>query len=265
MCDGTCKSCNNYPLETCTYLVGDEADGVTTSEETYEGVCASTALVYIGFLVELGECQTFSDLGITPAPDVEDELEKEKEKETGKDNETDEMKAEASLTLTPTPTSTTTPTVSSSSSSNSSTNSNTEQNRENDEDGTNNNSTNDESITTPPSSVCIAADMLSHLPFDSLVFSTHRRAAVLCDTFGSCATPGHIVVHDGRAMTMRQYCETAGCKRTVKLVNSPRIGKGVKTRVGSRSPQMEFTALAARFDTFVERWALRMVVERFGF
>lgn len=111
--------------------------------------------------------------------------------------------------------------------------------------------------------VCIDANALAHLSFPDLVYSSHRRASVLCDTFGSCATPGHVVVYNERVMTMRMYCGVTmeGCRSRVKFVNSPRMRvKEGRVRVESKSPGLEYTVLAAKYETRLEMSVLRLVV-----
>lgn len=123
-------------------------------------------------------------------------------------------------------------------------------------------------------SSCIAvsslASTLTSNAARALVYVQHRRAAVLCDGAGNCATPHHIVVHAGTAQTMASYCallssfssstrrEQAGCTRRVALVNSPRMTRGL--RVPSRSPDLAFTAFAAPYGTRAEEWLLAAVV-----
>ena len=71
---------------------------------------------------------------------------------------------------------------------------------------------------------CIGAHLLKSFHKTQLVFDSHRKANVLCDQFGSCATPGHIVHWKSEAMMMRTYCKQIedGCNKRVMLVNSPR-------------------------------------------
>lgn len=106
--------------------------------------------------------------------------------------------------------------------------------------------------------ICVDAKLLSHLTADQLVFPKHRRTSVLCDSFGSCATPGHVVVHNGRPMMMKSYCAVAGCTRTVKLVNSPRLSRGI--RVPTLTKNLDFTALAARYESRAEETVLKALV-----
>lgn len=111
--------------------------------------------------------------------------------------------------------------------------------------------------TPPPANPepepCIAIDALEHMHRDSLVFSEHLRSSVLCDRFGSCASAGHIVQFHDRFMTMSTYCRSHvenGCLKTVRLVNSPRMSKGL--RIPSRTDHLQFTALSARYNSRVE-------------
>lgn len=109
--------------------------------------------------------------------------------------------------------------------------------------------------------ICIAVDMLSHMDSSSLIFGTHMRAAVLCDQYASCATPGHMLLFRANPMSMNEYCALpdVSCVKRVKLVNSPRMKIGL--RVSSRSPAMQFTALAATKETWLETAALRLLLK----
>lgn len=110
--------------------------------------------------------------------------------------------------------------------------------------------------------VCIGLHHLQHMKKQQLVFEHHRMAMVLCDGQGSCATPPHVVVWMGNALTMREYCaKVSACTSAEMLVNSPRWTAGV--RVASHTNGLRFTALAARWETLVEREFLRVAV-RFG-
>lgn len=108
--------------------------------------------------------------------------------------------------------------------------------------------------------VCIAVDALHHVRREELVFKHHKRAAVLCDQNENCATPGHMVLYRGKAMMMSSYCMQAliFCKRRIKLVNSPRMKAGL--RVPSRHPELQFTALSASKQTFVEHAILQVLL-----
>ncbi|KAI0567359.1 hypothetical protein FGB62_3g363 [Gracilaria domingensis] len=106
--------------------------------------------------------------------------------------------------------------------------------------------------------VCVDAQALSHLPVHELVYKTHRTAYVLCDAQQSCATPGHVVVFNGRAMMMKTYCEFMSCENRIMQVNSPRLKPSV--RIPSKTDGLQFTAFAARYQTRVEELALTTIV-----
>lgn len=106
---------------------------------------------------------------------------------------------------------------------------------------------------------CVAVDSLPGFTASQLVFAQHRRSAVLCDVHGNCATPGHFVVFDGVHMTMRRYCQVAdGCRRTVKLVNSPKMTRGLRVR--SKSARLQFTAFSARYGSMVEEIGIKLLL-----
>lgn len=100
----------------------------------------------------------------------------------------------------------------------------------------------------------VDAAALAHLPPEQLVFDEHALAHVLCDRFGSCATPGHMVDYCGAVMKMATYCRAAGCARRVTRVNSPRYRQ--QLRVASRTDGLLYTAFAARYETRGEELAL---------
>lgn len=108
--------------------------------------------------------------------------------------------------------------------------------------------------------VCISVDMLSGHPQSSLVYATHRRAAVLCDQFRNCATPAHIVLFDDVPLSMSEYCAQSdvACDARVALVNSPKMKVGL--RIASRSRRLRFSALAATKETWLEVRLLKLVV-----
>lgn len=107
--------------------------------------------------------------------------------------------------------------------------------------------------------VCVDSDLLSHLQLADLVFSQHRRASVLCDVNGSCATPGHIVLHKGNAMMMQSYCRRVSkCTTRVMHVNSPRMNG--KIRVSTKTSDLSFTAFAARYQSTIEEAFLSTIV-----
>lgn len=107
---------------------------------------------------------------------------------------------------------------------------------------------------------CIDADALAHLSEEQLVYKEHRRAGVLCDATGSCATPGHVVVHHGVPMMMGSYCALEGvtCSKKVMLVNSPRMAW--KLRIDSNTKGLQFTALSARYGSNAEEAVLGAAV-----
>lgn len=108
--------------------------------------------------------------------------------------------------------------------------------------------------------VCIDASALRHLPQHQLVFPSHQHASVLCDRSGSCATSGHMVVWQGRAMMMKSYCalQDVMCQRMVKMVNSPRMARSL--RIASRTGGLTFTSLAGRFETRFEEMCLSKII-----
>lgn len=132
--------------------------------------------------------------------------------------------------------------------------------------------TNTPSIEVEPDDpVCIAASALSHLPPSDLVFPVHRQATVLCDTHGSCATAGHMIDFHGSPMMMSTYCRrfaSTPCTHRVMLVNSPRIcTHNIRTRrlrIASKTPGLQFTALAARYASTFEE-VLVSIVLHLGF
>lgn len=117
------------------------------------------------------------------------------------------------------------------------------------EDGTND---------TDAMNVCVDAELLKHLPKQRLVFDTHFRAAVLCDRFGSCATPGHMVVYKGKPMMMRSYCQQVSCQRRVKHVNSPSMARALRIR--TPSPDLSITAFAASYQSTLEERVVSFLV-----
>lgn len=106
--------------------------------------------------------------------------------------------------------------------------------------------------------VCIDAEALAHMPANELVYERHRRAKVLCDQWGSCATAGHIVRYRGVGMMMKKYCSIVGCVQRVKEVNSPRYKMGL--RIPCKSEGLVYTAFAARYESFVEETMLSTAV-----
>lgn len=109
---------------------------------------------------------------------------------------------------------------------------------------------------------CIDAEMLEHLEDKELVFAEHKRKKVLCDLKGSCATPGHVVIWNGKVVMMRTYCRDVQCVWKAMLVNSPKYRIGLS--VPSRTEGLAFTAFAARFETMAEERFFSAAV-RIGF
>lgn len=109
--------------------------------------------------------------------------------------------------------------------------------------------------STSSSEVCVAE---RHLTGVAGIYERGRLARVLCDSWGSCATRGHLVVFHGKGMMMRSYCEAVGCTESVMKVNSPKWQR--QLRVESWSHGLEFTAFAARYETAAEEIVLAGVV-----
>lgn len=107
--------------------------------------------------------------------------------------------------------------------------------------------------------VCVDVALLKHLPKDSLVYDTHFQASVLCDHYGSCTTPGHIVLYKGKPMMMRTYCKHVSCKRRVKYVNSPTMTRALRIR--TLSPDLTVTAFAASYQSSVEEGIVSLLVK----
>lgn len=107
---------------------------------------------------------------------------------------------------------------------------------------------------------CIGANMLTAFKKGELLYERNRRAQVLCDSYGSCATEGHIVVFRGIPMMMSSYCvlPEVSCSRREMMVNSPRLQVGL--RVMSRSNDLEFTAFSAQYGTVLEESFLRSLI-----
>lgn len=106
---------------------------------------------------------------------------------------------------------------------------------------------------------CIDAEALTHFESHHLVYPRHQVRPVLCDSHGSCATPGHIVVYQEKAMMMASYCEIVSCSENVIPVNSPRFMKR-RLRIASRTDGLQFTAFAAKYQTVAEEIALSAAV-----
>lgn len=106
--------------------------------------------------------------------------------------------------------------------------------------------------------ICIDARALIHLSQIDLVFDEHTMATVLCDSTGSCATKGHMVVYKGSTMMMRTYCALTECVEKKVEVNSPKYKRGMRVR--SNTEGLDFTAFAARYATRVEEAVIKMAV-----
>lgn len=107
--------------------------------------------------------------------------------------------------------------------------------------------------------VCIAIDHLNEFDTDELVFADHRKASVLCDKDNNCATAGHIVVWNGKGMMMKSYCDLIdGCTKKTVMVNSPKWKRGL--RVKGNGQGLEFSALAARYETKAEEAVMDIAV-----
>lgn len=108
--------------------------------------------------------------------------------------------------------------------------------------------------------VCVDAALLAQVPQKDRVFSTDRRASVLCDASGTCATSGHMVVWKNKPVSMMQYCSmlSTPCTAQVRWVNSPRYSRGL--RLPSRTNGLQLTPLAAKWNTKGERFVLSLAV-----
>lgn len=234
-----CEECMNYPDESCVVVPGEPDHG--------GGTCASVYTIYEGIATEYG-CNSFPN--VTPISD----------NPASESNNTTDSYTEVTSSPVPTPVSTKIPNPSPSrrpdsppsstsvsilpsplldTSTDSAPNINGERNTEDS---------------------CIDARAMEHLPHSQRVFAEHRLAAVFCDSEGSCATPGHMVVFRSRPMSMRQYCQAVGgtCTRRVMHVNSPRLTRAL--RIKSSTPQLEFTAFAAKYGSRFEENALRFLI-----
>lgn len=110
------------------------------------------------------------------------------------------------------------------------------------------------------STICVDAAALTHFPPSALLYSTSNFAHVLCDHNNACATPGHIVIYNGRPMKMDTYCANTivHCIPKVIKVNSPRYKRGL--RIQTATPGLYFTAFAARYRTRAEEAAMAFAV-----
>lgn len=112
----------------------------------------------------------------------------------------------------------------------------------------------DFSLPQPLIDICIASKHLKSMTNALLVYKKDRVAFVLCDKNGSCATPNHIVAYKNRLMMMITYCNMYKpariCISQRALVNSPKYRRGVL--IDSQTPNLHFTAHAAKFGTLFE-------------
>lgn len=106
--------------------------------------------------------------------------------------------------------------------------------------------------------VCIDVQALHGFKRRELVFETHQQARVLCDKYGSCATPGHVVLFHGRGMMMRSYCDLTSCEERVMMVNSPKYRR--RLFVSSSTTGLQYTSLAARYETRGEEMLLTALI-----
>lgn len=105
---------------------------------------------------------------------------------------------------------------------------------------------------------CVDSSALQHLRRDELVFEKDVWSEVLCDEGDSCATAGHIVLHHGKAMMMKSYCEVVGCKKKRMFVNSPRYTVGC--RISSRTDGLQYSSFAARYETRGEEMLMAVAI-----
>lgn len=120
---------------------------------------------------------------------------------------------------------------------------------------------NSDPTETPEAGVCIDAMLLSGFKDEELIYTSHRTSKTLCDAEGSCATAGHMVEWKGAGMMMKTYCETfvvGGCDERVIRVNSPKWYRG--RRVRSKTVDLHFTAIAAKYETRAEELALSTAI-----
>lgn len=251
----SCKECEFYPNESCVKQVEDTHN---------EGLCASTYTVYEGILVEIG-CNTYPN--VTPLPP--DAGSDSRNPTNGSDTYAPGTSPSA-VPATPIPSQSSSPLPSDSSSpspaapapasgseeeGNSSASSSTTPGAT-----PGSGSTVQNSGDNSPSDSCFDAHAMQHMSMSQLVFPSHRLAGVLCDAYGSCATPSHMVIYQNLPMTMLRYCSMVHgrCSKRVIHVNSPRYLRAL--RVESSTPELYYTAFAAKYGTAFEERALRMAV-----
>lgn len=105
---------------------------------------------------------------------------------------------------------------------------------------------------------CIDASVLNKFGMRK-VFGNDRRASVLCDFNGSCATHNHMVDWNGKTMSMKSYCQHfSTCDKRVIFVNSPRFQRAF--RVQSKTIGLLYTAFAARYGSRFEEYILSTVL-----
>lgn len=111
---------------------------------------------------------------------------------------------------------------------------------------------------------CIAIRELQGFSTERLVFRKHKITSVLCDRFESCATAGHMVYYNGNGMMMKSYCNLIkdGCETRRMEVNSPKWSSR-RLRIRSKSPGLEYTSFAAKYETNTEEQMLKIAI-RFG-
>lgn len=107
--------------------------------------------------------------------------------------------------------------------------------------------------------VCIDASALQLFKRHELVFKEHVPAVVLCDRLGSCATKTHMVQFQGKPMSMATFCKVRGCVERVMDVNSPRYQP--RLRIDSKTPELQYTALSASYETQVEEIILSLAIK----
>lgn len=270
----TCSDCDNNPNETC------QRDPYI---ETISGVCLSSYVNYQGFTVELG-CDSFPD--ITPIPQ---ELVGTTEGDSQYDPSNDifansdplptlsaSPAAPSPAAASPAPPAAESPAAPAPaespaansvepaspvpSTSSAATSTETDPPAAADPSPSTPSSAATEVSTGGDDDVCIDARVVDTLPKTQHVYEQHRIASVLCDIQGSCATPGHMVVFEGRAMSMATYCraQAQACAKKVMHVNSPRYARALK--LASNTKGLYFTAFAARHETMIEEIALRTVI-----
>lgn len=232
---GDCDDCEFRHAETCVKSPDDDDQ---------QGYCASNYTVYEGIFDEVG-CDSYPDR--TPTPVAEDKPE----------DEDSPSRLNASVPIPK-------PQPDTSADNDKDDGDDGEDDKADKPSSSQNSSAGSENQKSAPSDACIDAALLSHLPATQHVFREHRTARVLCDHSGSCATPGHMVVFQGVPMSMRAYCGRLAhaCASRVMQVNSPKFSRTL--RIASRSAGLQFTALAARFETALEERALAFAI-RIGF